>query len=535
MAAAAAKPSTAPYEAADFVTPFRWIILIGLVTAAVMEVLDTTIVNVALPTMMGNLGATPDEIGWVSTGYILSNVVVLPMTAFLASRFGRKQYLVASILLFIISSFFCGNSHTLVELVFWRIVQGAGGAALLSTAQATLVEIFPRSMMGMVQAVFGLGMIVAPTLAPALGGYITDNWSWPWVFFINVPIGLFSAVIVGSFLVDAKYKRRADVIDWTGIGLLALGLGCLQYVLEEGNRWDWFEDANISHLAIIAGVALTVFVIWELSPRNEHPVVDLHVLKNRGLIASVVLSLCLGFGLYGGVFLYPLFVQGILHFTAVETGLALLPGGLASGCGMFFCGRILNSKHPVNPRILIAFGIVMFVISMGMMSRLTTLSGTDETQFALIIRGVGLGFLFLPITFAAFSAIAPKDVPQSSALLNLFRQLGGSFGIAVLTTYQTNMTRFHEAMLSQHLSPANPALMPRLSGIAQRLATHGITGPAAHSIANAVVANGLRAQAMTMAYDDSFHLLGLAMLIASPTIFLLRRARARPEATTETH
>ena len=284
------------------INPYRWIILFGLVTAAILEVLDTTIVNVALPQMAGNLGATSQEISWVSTGYILSNVVVLPLTAWLAARFGRKRYLAASIILFMIASLFCGLSHTLGELVLWRIVQGAGGAALLSTAQSTIREIFPLKQQGLVQSIYVLGLICAPTIGPTLGGWITDNYSWPWVFLVNLPIGLISLFTVTSFLQDSKFGVKAGKVDWWGIGLLGVGLASMQYVLEEGNREDWFDSAMIVRLSILAGVCLAVFLWWELTPRNNAPVVNLRVLKNRDLSAALALFLALGFGLYGGVF-----------------------------------------------------------------------------------------------------------------------------------------------------------------------------------------------------------------------------------------
>ena len=263
---------------------YRWIILLGLITAAIMEVLDTTIINVALPQMAGNLGATIQEIAWVSTGYILSNVVVLPMTAFFTATFGRKNYLTGSIILFVTASFLCGTSHSLGELILWRVVQGAGGAALLSTAQATLRQIFPREEQGMVQAIFILGIIVAPTLGPTLGGWITDNYNWGWCFFINVPIGIAATFLVTGFLHDPPgMRKKPQSIDWAGISLLTIGLASLQYVLEEGREKDWFNDTLIIRLSIVAGVSLAGMLWWELSPRNKHPVIDFHVLKNRDL------------------------------------------------------------------------------------------------------------------------------------------------------------------------------------------------------------------------------------------------------------
>ena len=306
---------------------FRWIILIGLITASIMEVLDTTIINVALPQMAGNLNATTDEIAWVSTGYILSNVVVLPMTAWLSQRFGRKNYLCFSILLFIIASFFCGTSTTLIQLVAWRIVQGAGGAALLSTAQATLRQVFPKEQQATVQTLFILGIVVAPTVGPTLGGVITDNYHWSWVFFINLPIGIAALSLVYFFLHDSQAKNPAGSIDFMGIILLTAGLGSLQYVLEEGERNDWFQSVAIQRLTILAAVSLVSMVLWELSPRNKHPIVDFRVLKNRSFSAGLVLFLAMGFGLYGGIFIFPLFTQRVLGFSPTATGLFSFPAG----------------------------------------------------------------------------------------------------------------------------------------------------------------------------------------------------------------
>ncbi len=316
-------------------------ILAGLITAAIyMEILDTTIVKLALPQMAGNLGATSEEIGWVATGYILSNVIFLPMTAFFADRFGRQRYLTFSIALFVLSSLFCGTSHTLLSLVFWRIVQGAGGAALLSTAQATIRQIFPAEQQGLVQAVFLLGLIVAPTLGPTLGGWITDNYQWHWCFFINIPIGIVATFLVSAFLKDPPgHKRRGGDIDWLGIALLTLGVGSLQYVLEEGNSKDWFGNAWIARLACTSLAALGSMVWWELSPRNKHPVVNFRVLHNRELGASIFLFVALGFALYGGTFIFPLFTQSILRFTPTETGLAMLPGGIGTAVTVLVCGR----------------------------------------------------------------------------------------------------------------------------------------------------------------------------------------------------
>ncbi len=514
-------------------SPYRWILLAGLITTAILEVLDTTIVNVSLPQMAGNLGSTPDEIGWVATGYILSNVIVLPMTAWLASRFGRKRYLLGSITLFLVASFLCGTSRSLQELVMWRIAQGAGGAALISTVQATLREIFPREQQGMVQAIYVLGVIVAPTVGPTLGGWITDNYNWPWIFFVNIPIGIWAMTIIYLFLTDAKHRMTTINVDWQGILLLAVGLGSLQYVLEEGNRNDWFQDVLILRLAVISAIALVCLVWWELSPRNTRPIVNFRVLHNRDLSAALVLFLALGFGLYGGIFIFPLFSQSVLGFTATDTGLALMPGGIATGISAIVAGRLLNGKKAlVSPRALILTGMTLYIFSMWRLGHLTSLSGETDTQLALIIRGAGLGLLFTPINLAAFNSLKGVEIAQGASMLNLCRQLGGSFGIAILSTYLDNMRRFHRVDLNNNIYPSNPLLQQRLHALQAMLMSHGYDLHKAQQGALMIIVDTIQKQAATMSYNDGFLLIGIATVAVLPMVFLLRSG-TKPSASSE--
>src|SRR3954471_3332474 len=523
---------TAAEAAAAFVSRYRWVILLGLITAAIMEVLDTTIINVALPQMAGNLGATQQEISWGATGYILSNVVVLPMTAFFTERIGRQRYLTISIILFIVASFFCGTSSSLTELVVWRIIQGAGGAALLSTAQATLRQIFPREQQGMVQAIFLLGIIVASTLGPTLGGWITDNYSWSWCFFINVPIGIASAFLVSTFLKTppGQHPSRGEVY-WLGIALLTVGIGSLQYVLEEGNAEDWFSSKWILRFAILAGVCLTVMVWWELSSRNKHPIVNFRVLKNQELASSIFLFVALGFGLYGGVFIFPLFTQSVLHFTPTETGLALMPGGIATAVTAVICGMLLNGPRPkVDPRVLIAIGVALFVASMWDLGHLSTDAGEADVRLALIIRGAGLGFLFTPINNVAYASLKPSEAQQASGLINLARQLGGSFGIAILATYVTVHTQIHRVDLVTNVYPGNPLVDERLRMLTGNLLTHGYGPDAAQKGAFAILEQQTMGQAAMLSYNDAWMLLLFTFVAVSPAIILLRKPRGRAVA-----
>ncbi len=513
-------------EQASAAVDYRWLILLGLITAAIMEVLDTTIVNVALPQMAGNLGATFQEISWVSTGYILSNVVVLPMTAFLTSTFGRRNYLIASIMIFIGASFMCGTSTSLGELVFWRIVQGAGGAALLSTAQATIRQIFKREEQGMVQAIFLLGIIVAPTLGPTLGGWITDRYTWNWCFFINVPIGIASAFLVATFLRDPAGMRKRIPIDWFGISLLIVGLASLQYVLEEGREKDWFSSSVIVRLTVLSGVTLATMLWWELSPRNEHPVVDFRVLKNRQLAGSIALFIALGFGLYGGVFIFPLFTQNLLGFSATQTGLTLMPGGLGTAVTAVLCGRLLNGARPlVDPRALIYLGIALFVVAMWKLGHLTTAAGEADARWPLIIRGVALGFLFTPINQIAYGNLDPRIAQQAAGLINLSRQLGGSFGIAVLATFLDSRTAMHRNELVSYMYATNPLFIQRQQQTAATLMAHGFPALVAQSASFKVLDLTVTRQASMLSYNDAWMLILISFVIVAPAILILKKPR----------
>jgi DHA2 family multidrug resistance protein len=524
MSAAAAAADRAHEEHAHGA---RWFILAGLITAAVMEVLDTTIVNVALPQMAGNLGATREEVAWVSTSYILANVVVLPMTAFFTSVLGRKRYLTVSIVVFIAASMACGLSRSLPVLVVWRLVQGAGGAALLSTAQATLRQIFPKREQGLVQSIFLLGVIVAPTLGPTLGGYITDNASWHWCFFINLPIGFVSAFLVITFLHDPPgHVRHSGQVDWLGIGLLIVGVGSLQYVLEEGNQRDWFSSALIVDLSIASAIALAILVWWQLSSRNKAPVIQLHVLNNRDLAASILLFIVLGFGLYGGIVIFPLFTQTILGFSPTQTGLAMMPGGLATALMAVACGRLLMGNRPlVDPRVLILSGMALMLFSMWTLAHLSTAAGESDARYALILRGLALGLLFTPINSVAFGSLKASEAQQASGLINLARQLGGSFGIAVLGAYLTRHMAYHRADLATNLSPMNPLFQERYQAIASGLAAQDPSLHDAGARAMAVLDAIVSRQAAMQAYNDAWLLLLISFICVAPAVFLLRKPK----------
>jgi DHA2 family multidrug resistance protein len=380
----------------------------------------------------------------------------------------------------------------------------------------------------MVQAIFLLGIIVAPTLGPTLGGWITDNYAWHWCFFINVPIGIVSAFLVTTFLHDPPGQQRSLApVDWPGITLLIIGVGGLQYVLEEGNRRDWFADTEILALSVAAGASLVGLIWWQLSSRNEHPVIDFRVLRNRDLAASIFLFVILGFGLFGGTFLFPLFTQGILGFTPTETGLTMLPGGLATAAMALVCGRLLNGKRPlVDPRLLIVLGVALFCVAMWKLGHLTVAAGEADARVPLIIRGLAMGLLFTPINNAAFGSIDPRQAQQASGLVNLSRQLGGSFGIAILSTYLSQHVQYHRADLVANTVAGSPAFDQRFQGAYNMLVAHGASAAQAQQAAYALVDRAVTQQAAMLAYNDAWLLILMSFVCVAPAVLLLRRPKA---------
>ncbi|MCU0626369.1 MAG: DHA2 family efflux MFS transporter permease subunit [Gemmatimonadaceae bacterium] len=459
----------------------RYWIAFSVTLAAVLELIDTSIVNVAIPHMMGNLGATLDEIAWVSTGYIIANVIVIPMSSWLAGWFGRRRYLTISILIFVVSSFMCGASTGLWELVIWRVIQGLGGGALLSTAQATLFEAFPPDEVGMGQAIFGMGVMVGPTLGPTLGGWIIDNYDWPWIFYINVPLGLVAAALVWAFVRDSRLGHKATRVDGWGILFLAVGIGALQWLLERGERNDWFQSGFIVVLAVTSVVSLAAFIWRQLT--FEQPIVNLRVLRSRQLATGVAMASVLGFALYGSVFVLPIFLQQLHGFTAWQTGQVIFPGAIASAVTMAVVGRNANR---IDARYTIVAGSLVFFACMWQLSQLSPDAGADDVFWPLILRGFGLGLIFVPLTNASMADLGPRDVPQGTALFNLTRQLGGSVGIALLATLLTRFQLEARATLVTHLSSGDAAVTQRLDQLTRAMISRGGDPVAAAQQATAV-------------------------------------------------
>jgi DHA2 family multidrug resistance protein len=498
----------------------KYLIAFAVVLAALLQVIDSSIVNVALPDMMGNLGANLDEIAWVSTGYILASVVVIPLTGWLGSFFGRKRYFVASILVFTASSFMCGAAHSLGALVFWRIVQGLGGGALMTVSQAVLLEAFGKEEAGTAMALFGLGVMVGPTIGPTLGGWLTDNYGWPWIFYINVPLGLVAGAMIAAYVHDPAYQRRPPSVDYVGIALLAVSVGALQYLLEHGQRDDWFDSRLMTALAVVGVVGGALLVWRELTTR--HPVIDFRVLRHRQMWVGTILGIVMGVGLYAMSFTLPVFLQGNLHMTAEQTGIVLLPGAVATAIAMAVAGRLTRR---VDPRLLITAGALVFSAAAWQLSRITGESGAHDFLLPLILRGVGLGLMFVPLTTVALAELSPEELPQGTGLYNFFRQLGGSFGIAGIATLVARYTAQFRAVLAEHVTASDPISLGRVEMLARGFAAHGADVVTARARALAVIDRQLMGQASVIAYGRIYVLSALLILGLIPLLLLVRQTR----------
>ncbi|HSU12844.1 DHA2 family efflux MFS transporter permease subunit [Longimicrobium sp.] len=500
----------------------RYLIAAAVSVASMLQVIDTSIVNVAIPNMMGSLGATIDEISLVSTGYIVASVIVIPLTGWLGDYFGRRRYFAGSILLFTAASFFCGTARSLDALVVWRIIQGVGGGALLSTSQAILYEAFPKEEVGKGLALWGLGVMVGPTLGPTLGGWLTDNWSWPWIFFINVPLGIIAALMVMAYVRDSAGggASRGQRVDWTGIVLLTVSVGALQWMLERGERYDWFDSRLVIGLLVVS-VAGGATLVWrELTVK--HPVIDFRLLKQVQFTVGTIMGIILGAGLMGSVFVLPIFLQSNLHMTAWQTGIVLLPGALATAVAMTVVGRLSSQ---MDNRILVVVGTALFGWAMWDLSHLTTQSGPHDFFWPLILRGFGLGLMFIPLTNLTMAEVSQADMSQASGLYNFFRQLGGSFSIAVMASALTRFTMEKYAVLVPHISLYDAATRQRIDGMAAAMTARGMDPFTAHKQAIAMLMRSVQAQASVLAFEKIYLLSGAILVVSAPLLLLFRTGR----------
>jgi MFS transporter, DHA2 family, multidrug resistance protein len=503
----------------------RVIITITAIFCALLEIVDSTIVNVALNDMKGNLGATLNEVGWVITSYAIGNVIIVPMTSWLSAQFGRRNYFAVSILMFTFCSFLCGNAHGIWQLVFFRFLQGLGGGALLVTSQTIITESYPPEKRGMAQAIYGLGVIIGPTLGPPLGGYIVEHYAWPYIFYINIPIGVVAALLTLQYVRSPRYaqKKSGKEIDWLGIALLAIAVGSLQYVLERGQEDDWFSSKTIVILSISAFLGFYFFIWRELTFKN--PIVELRVLANGNLRVGVVLSFILGFGLYGSTFIIPLYTQSSLGWTAQQAGALMVPAALTTAFMMPIIGQAL--QRGAKQQYLVALGMLIFFgYSFWGYKILTPDTGKDAFFWMLIFRGLGMGMLFIPITTMSLSTLKGQQIGQGAAFTGMMRQLGGSFGIAIITTYMARQNMVHRNDLINHLQNSDLAVQARVSGMQHSFQAKGMTVDHALGSAYQNIEYMVMRQAAVLSYMDVFLGIGIMFLCCIPFVLVVKGKKA---------
>jgi DHA2 family multidrug resistance protein len=492
--------------------------------ATFMEVLDTSVANVALPHIAGSLSASTDESTWMLTSYLVANAIVLPMGGWFSMLLGRKRFYMICVALFTVSSFLCGIAPSLGALIFFRVLQGLGGGALQPVSQAILVESFPREKQGMAMAVYGMGVVVAPVIGPTLGGWITDNYTWRWIFLINIPVGILSLVLTSILIFDPPYlKRRAwgsFKLDYAGFGLLALGLGALEVVLDEGQKEDWFSSHFIVIFSAITVICLIGVVVWEL--RQKEPIIDFRILKDRNYTLATLSMLVLGFVLYASTALMPLFLQSLLGYTAMMSGLVLSPGGLV----MVFCLPAVGILvRKVQPRWLVIFGVTVASLGLFRMARFDLQIDYATAAFARMTQSLGLAFLFVPISATAFAFIPRERTSYATGLFNLARNIGGSSGIATATTMLARRAQFHQSVLVAHLTPFDWRYREALTGAAATLRTAGSSAYDSGLQAQGMIYGTMVRQANMLAFADAFWVMGALFLLVIPLMFLIKKVR----------
>jgi DHA2 family multidrug resistance protein len=501
-----------------------WIIALTVTLATFMEVLDTSIANVALPHIAGSLSAGQDESTWVLTSYLVSNAIVLPLSGWLSSIMGRKHFYMSCVALFTISSALCGFALNLPMLIVFRVLQGIGGGGLQPSEQAILADTFAPAKRGMAFAVYGIAVVMAPAIGPTLGGWITDNFTWRWIFFINVPVGILSLLLTSRLIQDPPYFKRRKLsethIDYTGLGFVALGLGTLQVVLDKGQRDDWFDSRFILWLTVISVASLIFVIFWEW--HHKDPIIDLHLFRERTFATANFLMFMLGFALLGSTLLLPLFMQTLLGYTAERSGLALMPGGFTIMVAMPLVGFLLSRY---SPRYLMMFGLSMLSFSLFHMTNFDLGVDFRTVMLARVFQAMGLAFLFVPINTTAYSGLPRDKNNAASGLMNLARNIGGSVGISVVTTVLARRTQFHQVRLTENLSAANPEFQSRLQGMVGTFSGGG-SGPAlALQKAYAALQANLIREATMLAYIDNFWLLGVVIGCLIPCVFLIKKAK----------
>jgi DHA2 family multidrug resistance protein len=500
-----------------------WAIALTVTMATFMEVLDTSIANVSLPHIAGDLSVSQDQSTWVLTSYLVSNAIVLPISGWIGSRIGRKRFYMLSVALFTISSFLCGIAPSLGMLIFFRVLQGIGGGGLGPSEQAILADTFPARKLGMAMAVYGMAVVLAPALGPTLGGFITDHYSWRWCFFINIPVGIVSLFLSNRMITDPPHlieaRKKRSSIDYVGLSLLAIGLGALEVVLDKGQEDDWFHSSFITAFVITAAVGLVAFVIWEL--RQKNPVVDVRLFKSRSFAASNLMMLSLGMGLYGTTVMLPQYTQAWLGWSATDAGMMLSPGGLAIAFMMPLVGFLVSR---VDTRRIIAFGFALLALSMLDMSR-RLYPGLDFSTavWMRVFQSVALAFLFVPINTSVYAGVPKEKSSAVSGIINLSRNMGGDIGIALVTTLIARRSQVHQVTLAANANGSNPAFTARLAALTTAMQHAGHQGIDATKAALRAIYLQVVQQAQTLAYIDTMMVLTAIAALMIPLVLLTRK------------
>jgi DHA2 family multidrug resistance protein len=495
----------------------------------IMAVLDTSIVNVALADMSGTLGATIEQITWVVTGYMLANVLVMPIIGMLSARFGRKNLYLVSLALFTGASMLCGLARSLETMVLVRAFQGIGGGVLMTVAQAILRETFPPKEQGLAMGIFGMGVVLAPAFGPTLGGWITDKYSWPWIFYINVPIGIVNYILVQRFVDDPHYLvRDKGAIDWLGLALMITGLGAIQLMLEEGSRNDWFESAFIVQLTAVGIGGLLLFVWREL--KTDRPAVDLRIMTNRAFSSATVIGGALGMGLMGSIFLLPLFFQNILHFNAMQSGVALMPRSLAMAVLMPIGGKAYNR---LGPKVMVASGLAVSALSFLMLANMTVDTGFWDLLWPQILQGAGFSLVFVALTTAALASIPKPKITAASGLYNVVRTVFGSLGIAVAASQLSSTAAANHAVLVERAGLTNPTAMAWVAQATQGMMRSGADPYTARLRALRLLDFSITRQSVVLAINHVFVLIAILFVLALPLVVLLRGGHAPGEGEHE--
>jgi DHA2 family multidrug resistance protein len=518
----------------------KWLVTVSITFGTLMGAIDSSIVNVAIPHLQGSLGTTVEEITWVSTGFAIATVIVMPLTAFLASMFGQKRVYMACLVLFLVGSALCGMARTLPQMVFFRALQGLGAGALQPTEQAILRQTFPPKEQGMAMALFGMAVMLGPAIGPTLGGYIVDNYSWPWIFYINIPVGILGLFMVWRFVhepedIRAANQARAEQmrgnLDWIGISLLSVGLAALQYVLEEGNRDDWFSSPVISVLTFISVFSIAAFIIRELTAKV--PAVNIRLFKDKTFASGTLVGAVMFAMLMANMFLLPVFMQTLLGFTATQSGFALMPRVLVMMAATPIVGRLYNH---VSPRLMVGLGVIFFAIGAYEMSHFTLQTTSAGIIGAILVQGLGFAGLFVPLTTAAISTIPRYQLSDATGLNSLLRQVGGSFGLAIFANLLGHYQTHAKAAIAAHITWNNPNVPPWIGGMTQGLMAKGMDAVTAKKAAIEFLNLAASQQAAVISFEKTFLLSGIAFLCVLPLLFFLkveRHAGHKPEVHLE--